>query len=98
MTKLEDGALLLHALQHGWRDARAKRLSGLEIDDEFELGGLLNAKRRGFRASENLVDRRGRLLPRFRRFRGIGRKRSCFDVWAPFGHRRHPAGEPLLAP
>jgi hypothetical protein len=37
-------------------DHEAERFGGLEVDDQLELGGLLNWKIRGLHALEDLVD------------------------------------------
>jgi hypothetical protein len=51
--------LLDHAVspqQHRLRDGEAERLRRLEVDDQFELRGLLDGKVAGLGAFENLVD------------------------------------------
>src|SRR5580704_14499229 len=47
---------LIRPLQERRRDREAEGLGGLEVDDELELGGLLDGKVAGFRALEDAVD------------------------------------------
>src|SRR5262245_36418560 len=47
---------LIRALQYRLRDRKAERLSGLEVDDQVVLGGLLDWQVGRFGALEDLVD------------------------------------------
>src|SRR5262245_49726539 len=55
-------ALLDHVVgpkEHRLRDRQAEGLGGLEVDDELELGGLLDGQVGGLGASQDLVDENG---------------------------------------
>src|SRR5262245_52582459 len=43
------------ALQDRWRDRQSDRLRGPEIDDQLELGGLLDREVAGFGALEDFI-------------------------------------------
>src|SRR5216684_4444636 len=45
---------LIRPQQERLRDCQAKGLGGLEVDDQLELGGLLDREVAGFRTPENL--------------------------------------------
>ncbi len=47
---------LVGSQQHRLRNGKTERLRGFQVDDQFELGWLLNWKITGLRALENLVD------------------------------------------
>ena len=46
---------LIRPLQKRWRDRQADGLGGLEVDDQFELGGLFDRKIAGLRAFEDSI-------------------------------------------
>src|SRR5215467_12632918 len=47
---------LIRSQQQRLRDRQPQRLRGLHVDDEFELGGLLDGKIAGLGSFEDLVD------------------------------------------
>src|SRR5229473_4613900 len=47
---------LIGPLQERWRDRQAEGLSGLEVDDQLELGGLLDGQVSRLGPPENLVN------------------------------------------
>jgi len=47
---------LIRPLQERLGNRQTKRLGGLEVNDQFELGRLLNGKITGPRPLQNLVD------------------------------------------
>ncbi len=47
---------LIRPLQQRLRDRQAERLGGLEVDDQFELRGLLDGEVGGLGASQYLID------------------------------------------
>src|SRR6266851_727082 len=55
---------LIRPLQERRGDRQAEGLGGLQVDDQLELGGLLDRQVSGIGALENLVDVDGRSLPR----------------------------------
>ena len=53
---------LVRSRQHVRRNRQTDLLGGFEVDDEFELGGLLDRKIRGLGAFQDLVHIRGGAL------------------------------------
>src|SRR5437764_11539271 len=51
---------LVGPLEQRLRDGEPERFGGLEVDDQLELGGLLDGKIAGLRALEDLIHVRGR--------------------------------------
>jgi hypothetical protein len=50
---------LVGAQQESFRDLQAQRFGGGQVDDEIELGRLLDRNVRGLRPTQNLVDEIG---------------------------------------
>src|SRR5262245_43973612 len=88
-----DAPLLDHLIgscQERWRDRDPKRLRRLEVDDQLELGGLLDGQVGGFRTLENLVDV-GRDAPiRIGNVRAIGQKTSSINEFPHGMNCRQP--------
>src|SRR5438876_3321716 len=74
--------------QHG-RHLEAKRLGGLEIDDQLELGWLLDWNVGGSCAAQNLVNKIGRASIQLRAVRPIGHETTRSDVLLKGIQRRH---------
>jgi len=66
----------------------AKRLCGLEIDDQLELGRLLDRKIAGLRPAQNFVDIFGRALEQRRNARSVGHEAASLEITAVGEDRR----------
>src|SRR5207247_1276572 len=75
--------------QRRWHDD-AKRLSGLQIDHQFELGRLLDGQVRRFRSLENLayVDRGAPI--QIRKIRSVGHEAASLDIVPGLEDSRQP--------
>src|SRR6185369_15937668 len=67
---------LIGASEQRWRHSEADRLSGLEVDDQFEFGGLLNRKITRFCTFKDLVSHGCRAPEQFVVIGGIGNEAS----------------------
>jgi hypothetical protein len=73
---------LVGALQQRRRHFDAKRLCGLQIDHQFELGGLLDRQVGRVRTLENLVDENGGPTIEISNIRSVGQKEaSAYSLW-----------------
>ena len=61
------------------RNSQGERLGGLEIDDQLELGWLLDREIAGLRTTQNLVDVVCRAPEPFRGAWSVGHERAGFD-------------------
>src|SRR5262244_2557167 len=89
------GHLLDHLIgpcQQRLRDRQAQRLGRLQIDDQRELGRLLDWYISRFGTLQNLVDEDRGTSPVVKKIRGIGHEASSLDKEAIFIH----GGEPVL--
>src|SRR5262249_2681672 len=75
---------------HRRRDREAEGFGGLEIDDELELGGVLDGKLRRLGAVQDLVDVRGRLPVQPIEVWSVGHEAAGLDIYAPKERRRQP--------
>src|SRR5208283_3366249 len=75
------------------RNCEAERLGGDEIDDEIELGRLLDRDVGGLRSVENLVDKIAGAPEQVREICSIRHQSARFDEFPKTGHRRQPRGE-----
>ena len=66
----------------------AERLGGRQIDDEIELGRLLDREVGRLRPAQNLVDIVGGAPEQVREVRSIGHQTSRFDKFPKAVHRR----------
>jgi hypothetical protein len=76
-------ALLNHLVGAGkkrWRNVEAERLGGGQVDNEIELGRLLDRQVGGFRSAQNPVDIVGRAPVEVREVRSVGHQSPGFDV------------------
>src|SRR5207245_4028689 len=86
-TLLDD---LVGSHEYGLRDRQTKRLRGLEIDDQFELGWLLHRKIRRLRAPEDLVHISGRTPEQVQVIRSVGHETTGRGVFPKVAHCREP--------
>jgi hypothetical protein len=71
----------------------AQRFGGREIDDELELGWLIDRKIAGLRTMQNLVDVVRRAPEPFRVAWSVGHERAGFDKITGTENRRQPRVE-----
>src|SRR5215831_5908739 len=74
--------------QERLRDRQAERLGGGQVDDEIELGGLLDRDVTRLRPAENLVNIISGAPELLRKAWPIGHKTSPFNVFTSAVHRR----------
>jgi hypothetical protein len=74
-------------------DGQAGRLGGGQVDDEIELGRLLDREVGGIRTTQNLVDMVSRAPEQVREVWSIGHETSSLDVLPKSVHRRQACGE-----
>src|SRR5262249_50284528 len=72
------------------RNRQTKRLGSLEVDEELELGGLLDRKIARLRALENLVHISGGVPKQVGKIRSVGHETSCIDDLPLWVHHRQP--------
>src|ERR1700688_4901916 len=80
---------LIRAQQQRLRDRDAERLRGLEVDDEFKLGGLLDGKVPGLGALENLVDVCSDKAIEFSKHWSVSHQPTGTRDLSPFVYRRN---------
>src|SRR5215467_6714183 len=83
---------LIRPSQQRGRDRQAKRLGGLEVDDQLELRRLLYWYVSRFGPLQNLVDEDSATSPAVQKIRGIGHEAPSLDKDTIFIH----GGEPVL--
>src|SRR5215813_6621062 len=83
---------LIGPCQQRLRDRQAQRLGRLQVDDQLELGRLLDWYISRFGTLQNLVDEDSGTSPVVKKIRGIGHEASSLDKEAIFIH----GGEPVL--
>src|SRR6266481_6720411 len=71
---------LIRPLQERRRDRQAEGLGGLEVDDELELGGLLDGKISWLGASENLIQIGGSPSRHLREIDSIAHETTLLNV------------------
>src|SRR5580704_201121 len=79
--------------QHGRRDVDTKLFRRLEIDDQFEPGGLHDGQFGGLFPLEDAGNVETRLPPRVRQIGTVAEKTTGCDVPAPDTDRWNPAVE-----
>src|SRR5262245_56985714 len=79
---------LIGAGQECLWDHKAERLGRVEIDDEIELGWLLDRNFGGFYPAQNLVHQPGGASEEVREICCIGHKTASFDQVPKTVHRR----------
>src|SRR5262245_44310745 len=72
------------------RHFEAKRLGGGKVDDQIELGGLLDRDVARLCPAQNLVDDPGGAPPLVREVWSIGHQTSRFDILSGIVNRRQP--------
>jgi hypothetical protein len=87
------GPHLIGAHQERLRDCQPERLGGCKIDDEIELGRLLDRNFAGLRPAKNLVDIIGGASEQVRDVWSVGHQTSHFDVLTEIVNRRQSRGE-----
>ena len=85
--------LAARAQQERLRNRQAEHLGGRQINDEIELGRLLDRKIGGLRTAQYFVDIVGRAPPLVRPIWSIGHQTACFDVLPKAVYRRQPRAE-----
>ncbi|MGC1745876.1 MAG: hypothetical protein WA754_25440 [Pseudolabrys sp.] len=80
------------ARQHRRRDAN-ERLGRLEVDDQLELGRLLDRDVTRFRAAQNFVDILGCAAEQVRNARPVRHETSRIDVFPQAVHRRQSCAQ-----
>src|SRR5262245_4623002 len=83
---------LVRPQQQRRRDGEAKGLRGFQIDDQLELGRLLDREVGGFRALEDLVDVRCRASPQLVGVGAVRHEATSLYVFA----RPVDAGQPVF--
>ena len=73
-----------------WRHAEAERLGGLEIDDQLELGRLLDGQIGRLGALQDLVHLRSGTPVQVSIVRSVGHETASVHRFAEPGHRRQP--------
>src|SRR6516162_6686559 len=79
---------LVGAQQERLRDRQAERLGGGQVDDEIELGGLLDRDVTRLRSAQNLVNIISGAPELLRKAWPIGHETSPFNVFTSAVHRR----------
>src|SRR5262249_11449279 len=79
---------LVGAQQERFRDRQTKRLGGGQVDDEIELGGLLDRDITRLRPAQNLVNIISGAPELLRKAWPIGHETSPFNVFTSAVHRR----------
>src|SRR5262249_17782123 len=78
---------LVRPRQHRGRDREAEGLRRLEVDDELELGGLLDGEVGRLGALEESVDVAGRAAMQVGKVRPIGHQPAAVDSFLDLVHR-----------
>src|SRR5215831_15008896 len=81
---------LIGAQQERLRDSQPKRLGGGQIDDEIELGRLLNGNVARLRPAQNLVDEFAGAPKQRGQVWAVGHQRAYFNVFAKTAYRCYP--------
>src|SRR4051812_8433297 len=84
---------LVGAQEERLRDRQSECLGGSKIEDELELGRLLDREVGRLCPAQNLVDKVGSAPEKVRGVRSIGHQTSRFDVLAKTEHRRQSRAE-----
>src|SRR5260370_982275 len=79
---------LIRPLQERRRDRQSESLGGLEVDDQLELGGLLDRQVGRLGALENLIDVNRRALPGAIDVRSVAHEPASIDKVPPRKHAR----------
>src|SRR5439155_17477767 len=81
---------LVRPEQERLRHRESERLGGLEVDDQLELGRLLDGQIPGLRTLENLVHVGGGAAVQVRKVRAIGHETPGIHSLPPRVHCRQP--------
>jgi hypothetical protein len=81
---------LVGALRQRLRDFQAERLRGVEVDDQLELGGLLDRQLARFRALEDLVHIDRGAPEEITVIRAVAHETASLHGLLQPGHRRQP--------
>ena len=79
---------LIGASEQLARQGQTERFGGFQVDQELELGRLINRNVARFASFENLVHVIGHAPEQLRKIDGIAHERAGFDVIAVRTHRR----------
>src|SRR4030095_4996282 len=79
---------LIRPRQQRRRDRQAERLGGLEVDDQLELGGLLDRKVSRLRPLENAIDIARHAPVHVREAYAVGHEAAVADVFSELVHGR----------
>src|ERR1700730_717069 len=79
---------MIRPLQERRRDRQAEGFGGLEVDDQLELGGLLNGQVAGLGALEDLVNIDGEPSVRVTLTRAVAHQSTSVGILAPAEYRR----------
>ena len=85
--------LAARAQQERFRDREPKDFGRGQVDDEIELGRLLDRNVTGLCAAQNLVDIVGSAPEQISEVCPVGHQTSCCDVLPEIVHRRQPRGQ-----
>ena len=80
---------LVGAGKDRWRDREAESLRGLQIDDQLEIGRLLDRQIGGLGATEDLTGVNADVVICLRKDRPIANQPAIRDVFAPNIDRRN---------
>src|SRR5437870_10142282 len=84
---------LIRSQQQRWRDGEAEGLRGLQVDDQLELGGLLDRQVGGLGPLQNPVDIPGSDTPALEEIASIGDETTALDPNPRAAHRRQRSEE-----
>src|SRR5262245_44665929 len=93
---------LFGAGEQGWRHRETKRIGSGQIDDEIELGRLLDRDVASLRTTQNFIDITSGAPEQVQKVRSIGNQTSRFDplpgivnCWKPCGEHQGLKSNPI---